>query len=157
MNKLIAELNGRVGELKGRVESSEKIDSVISLFDVDGLRDLLDIYLHYPLAGVNVDLDEENDNSGYSVVAKIMPFDEVVDEASRFQPGIVVRELSFMPFATCMRGSGDPYFLDLRAGVIDPPVVRICHELAVYAVFPVEKIEVIKPSLSDFFMVAEMS
>lgn len=76
---------------------------------------------------------------------------QIVSEATESQPGKAVLAFGFLPFGGCLEGSGDPYFLDMRGGEENPRVVRVPHDYATVAPYPIEKIELVALSLADFF------
>jgi hypothetical protein len=112
---------------------------------------LMSILKDYRLAGTCFTLSEECDNSGLSADVVWLTPEQVVSESHDAEPGISVLSFGFLPIGGCAIGSGDPYFLDLRQASIDPPVVRIPHDHAVDRPYPVDRIEVVSSSLSEFF------
>jgi len=125
--------------LRSRLPPALRPDWLISM-----LRD-------YKLAGVSLSLAMEHDRS--RLVADIIWLtpQQIVSEAQDAEPGISVMSSGFLAIGACATGSGDPYFLDLRGTSNDPPVTRIPHEYATQNSYPLDRIEVVTPSLSEFF------
>jgi hypothetical protein len=112
---------------------------------------LADMLRRYNLAGADFELSEEQDLSRLGAYILWMPPAEMIVEASECEPGMTVVRTGFLPFGTCAVGSGDPYFLDMRQASHDPPVVRVPHDYAGGRSYPLERIELVAPSLSRFF------
>ena len=89
---------------------------------------LLSLLKTYPLAGEYFELPSDADGSGLGVALIWLTPSQIVSEATESQPGISVARLGFIPVGACAEGAGDPYFLDLRGGTVDPPLVRIPHD-----------------------------
>jgi hypothetical protein len=106
---------------------------------------------HHKLAGVRVSLTTEHDRSGLGADIIWLSPREMVSEARDVEPGISVASSGFLPIGGCAEGSGDPYFLDLRESSNDPPVVRIPHDYATQVPYPLDRIDVVSWSLSEFF------
>jgi len=47
---------------------------------------------------------------------KIFDENEIVNEANEFYPGLAVRKDGYIPVASCLQGSGDPYFINVNDG-----------------------------------------
>jgi len=108
------------------------------------------VFLKYPLIGTHFSLSQEGDLSGLGVELRWMTPAHVVEEATEFEPGMSIPTEAFIPIGSCAEGSGDPYFLDLRNGSDDPAVVRIPHDHAGQGDYPLDKVERVSDSLSDF-------
>lgn len=84
----------------------------------------------YPLSGVCFSLDENDDESGMGVDLVWFTAEQMIEEALSAYPGKVVLNLGYLPFAACLVGSGDPYFLKMKGSALkNPTVVRIPHDL----------------------------
>jgi hypothetical protein len=115
---------------------------------------LADMLKRYDLAGADFELTEEQDLSQLGASISWMPATEMIVEANECEPGMTVVRAGFLPFGTCTVGSGDPYFLDMRQGSRDPPVVRVPHDYAGGKAYPLDCIELVAPSLSRFLTTA---
>jgi hypothetical protein len=102
------------------------------------------------LAGVCFSLSEGDDKSQLGAEVMWLRPSQIVSEATECQPGTSVVAVGFIPFGACAVGSGDPYFLDMRGAVYDPPVVRVPHDFAVQHPYPLDRIELVAESLSEF-------
>jgi hypothetical protein len=103
------------------------------------------------LAGVCFSLSENDDKSKLvAEVVWLMPT-QIVSEATECQPGISVVPLGHIPFGACAEGSGEPYFMDMRESTDDPPVVRVPHDFAGRSAYPLNRVELVTDSLSNFF------
>jgi hypothetical protein len=105
----------------------------------------------HPLAGVGFSLNEEHDESGIGASVLWLTPAQIVSESVECQPGTSVLSYGFLPIGGCAEGSGDPYFLDLRNSSDDPPLVRVPHDYASSGPYPLEKIEIVTSSMSEFF------
>jgi hypothetical protein len=112
---------------------------------------LMSILKEYRLAGTCFALSEEQDKSGLGATVNWLTPEGIASESCDLEPGISVLSSGFIPIGGCAEGSGDQYFLDLRLASGDPPVVRVPHDYAVYQPYPLDKIEVVSSSLSEFF------
>jgi len=105
----------------------------------------------YKLAGACFSLNKEDDDSKLGAKIIWLSAEQIVSEAIDVEPGISVLSSGFLPIGACGLGSGDPYFLDLRRSSNDPPLVRIPHDYAAIHPYPLERVEVVTPTLADFF------
>jgi hypothetical protein len=129
--------------------------------DISDLRDSLpkvvvadwffELIRTFPLAGSLLVLSAEDDLSGLGADMLWLKTDQLLSEAIEAEPGISVLKLGFLPVGGCAMGSGNPYFLDLRDNSDDPPIVRIVHQYAVTQPYPLEKVEIVRNKLSEFF------
>ena len=55
-----------------------------------------------------------------------MTSEDKIDEAFNFYPGIAAVKNGYIPFATCLFGSGDPYFVNEDSNKIN--IYRITHD-----------------------------
>lgn len=119
---------------------------------------LMEVLQRYPLSGVCFSLDEDNDESGLGADLKWFSADQMIEEALLAYPGKVVINLGYLPIASCLAGSGDPYFLRMKDGSTDDPIlVRVPHDLvAEDDSYPESEIEVVCNSLSRFFILSEV-
>jgi hypothetical protein len=104
-----------------------------------------------PLAGVSFSLDATNDESELGASLLWLTPAQIVSEATECEPGLSVVRLGFIPVGGCEEGSGDPYFLDMRAQSQDPPLVRIPHDFATTKPYPLGRVELVTYALSIFF------
>ena len=145
------------GELYGAVAAANEVRLL-----KEGLPDalvpgwLVELLTRHKLSGCCFSLGEEDDDSGLGAEVIWKTPEDMVAEARDYYPGISVVDLGFLPIGSCAIGSGDPYMLDLRRASSDPPVVRVPHESAVQEPYPLEDIELVCPSLSEFFRRAKV-
>jgi hypothetical protein len=111
----------------------------------------------HPLAGVSFSLDQEHDESGIGAEVIWLTPAQMVSESVECQPGKSVQSSGFITIGACAEGSGDPYFLDLTNSSDDPPLVRIPHDYASSGPYPLEKIEIVTSSMSEFFRNSRLS
>jgi hypothetical protein len=117
---------------------------------------LVNLLEGYKLAGVCFSLSSDSDNSGLGAEVIWLTPEQIVSETTDSEPGRSVVASQFLPIGACAIGSGDPYFLDLREASNDPPVVRVPHDYAGGSSYPLERVEVVSPRLSDFFRNAKL-
>jgi hypothetical protein len=103
------------------------------------------------LAGVCFSLDADDDLSGLGADLLWLTPEQIVSEATQCEPGLSVVSLGYIPVGACAKGSGDPYFLDMRSGRRDPPLVRIPHDFASIKPYPLDRVEQVSKTLSEFF------
>ena len=112
---------------------------------------LTSLLREHELAGAYFSLSEGDDRSGLGASVIWLTAVQMASEARETEPGMSVVHLGFLPIGACAVGSGDPYFLDLRQGSSDPPIVRIPHDFAGGDSYPLNRIELVAESLSAFF------
>ena len=123
---------------------------------IKGIEWVGDLMSCYALSGTTFTLDEEVDPSGLGVEMQWMAPADMVEEAFELYPGIPALGLGYLPIGQCLSGSGDPYFLKIKAGE-DPPLVRIPHESAEDEnTLDESQIEEIVSSLSAFLGMAKI-
>lgn len=133
-----------LADLKAQLPSELLPDWYVSLLET------------YRLSGSIFSLDDELDQSEMGVDLKWLTPEQTIDEALNTYPGKSVIELGYLPIGSCLAGSGDPYFLNLRSKSSDPVLVRIPHAAASEGSYPEDEIELVCNTLSDFFEQAEI-
>ena len=148
-----AELKKKQNQLNGRTINDIEVDGLKQKLPSDLVPDwYVSMLKAFPLVWVSFCLDEENDESEMGADLKWFSPDEVIEEASLAYPGRSVTALGYLPVASCLVGSGDPYFLKIKSGESDnPALVRVPHDAASGNDYPEDDIEVVCESLSDFF------
>ncbi|WP_435248880.1 hypothetical protein ACMAZD_05785 [Vibrio sp. nBUS_14] len=150
---LISEIKKIETQLTGLKASEEDINQLVEQLP-DGLvpSSLLPLLKSFPLAGVCFSLDEEDDESEFGADLKWFTVRQMLEEALEVYPGKGVLKLGYLPVASCLTGSGDPYFLKVLNDNDDPPLVRIPHEfVSDDGEYPESEIELVCGSLSQFF------
>jgi len=79
------------------------------------------------LIGQCCEIPEELDLSELGGDFKIYGENEILNEANDFYPGLAVKKDGFIPVASCLQGSGDPYFININDG-INGSLYRIYHD-----------------------------
>lgn len=146
--------------LKGTCATDADIFMLKALFPTELVPEWLVVLLReFKLGGASISLEENDDNSGMGAELKWLTPPQMVSEALECEPGRSVLKIKLLPVAACATGSGDPYFLDLRAMTIDPPLVRVLHDFVSEEgeCFPLQGVEVVSYRLSDFFSKATVN
>jgi len=153
---IITELEKKKDQLDGRTITSGEESNLKQKLPASLIPDWYIFLLkNFPLVGVSFCLEEEDDKSEMGADLKWFGPDEIIDESSLMYPGKAVATLGYLPVASCLTGSGDPYFLNLKDNKIDnPKLMRIPHDFASDSGYPEDAIEVVSESLSDFFSLA---
>ncbi|WPJ95399.1 hypothetical protein SH580_18425 [Coraliomargarita algicola] len=73
------------------------------------------------------ELSESEDLSGVGADFSLMSFEDIIDEAENYYPGIKVKEDGFIPVGSCQIGTGDPYFINKKEGK-NGALYRIYHD-----------------------------
>ncbi len=117
-------LDRRQSEWKGRKLSSDETKSLHSEFGPVANEQWLELLGEFPLVGTDLGLTRAQDPTGRRVDAKVMGPKSMRQEADGY-PGKLAVKVGFFPFAWCLLGSGDPYFLKFESTW---KVVRILHD-----------------------------
>jgi len=144
-------LNRIVDDLNGTRASSDDIDALRKRLPALTPGWLVNILTEYKLAGTSFSLSEEQDKSGLGADLLWLTPQQMLSESCDCEPGMSVQSSGFLPIGACATGSGDYYYLDLRHTSGDPPVVRVPHDYAGVQSYPLDKIEIVSFSLSEFF------
>jgi hypothetical protein len=145
-------LAGIAHQLRGAAATDNDLRILTSRLPANFLPDwFASLLAEYKLGGVDFSLSKNDDCSGFGAEMIWLTAEQMVSEAIEVEPGISVVTSGFLPVGGCALGSGDPYFLDLREGSDDPPVVRVPHDFAGGATYPLDRIELVARSLSEFF------
>jgi hypothetical protein len=148
-------LTNIANELYGATATESEVEFLRSRLPETLLPEwLVDLLKTYKLGSVSFSQNTRHDDSGIGAeVTWLKPY-QIVSEARDVEPGISLVDKGFLPIGSCAMGSGDPYFLDLRRATNDPPLVRIPHDCAGDNLYPLDRIEVVARSLSEFFSTA---
>jgi hypothetical protein len=79
------------------------------------------------LVGATVEVPEDYDHSGLGVELQFLTPEQSIDEATNFWPGIAVAKDGYIPVGSCLRGSGDYYYIR-DAYSEGGPLYRIYHD-----------------------------
>lgn len=144
--------------LSGKYISAEDAEKLRKAFPPSLVPSwLIQLLSRFPLQGARFEIDEENDPSELGVEFRWMTPDQMIKEASEFYPGMSVVKLRYLPIGDCMIGSGDPYFLNMKSGSDDPPLVRVPHDFVQEDdSYPEDKIETVSESLGAFFEITKI-
>jgi len=144
-------LQGIIGSLDGACATDDDIRLLKSRLPAELTPDwLIDILRKYRLSGAYFDLPAMHDKSGLGADLVWLTPGQIMSESFDVEPGLSVVCLRFLPIGGCSTGSGDPYFLDFRQVSDDPPLVRIPHDYAGGEFYPLDRVELVSPSLSEF-------
>ena len=155
----LTELHKIESLLNGSKITKSELDSLAKNLPIEMIPPwLIEALQSYPLAGVCFSLDENYDESGLGADLKWMSVNQMIEEALFAYPGKVVLNLGYIPVASCLVGSGDPYFLKMKgSNSDDPSLVRIPHDaVAEDGSYCESEIEVVCNSLSSFFNLSEI-
>lgn len=143
---LLNALKSKQSLLNGNVQQKSDFAELQSSLPKKLLPDwFIDLLCRYRLCGAEFELAEEEDESGLGASLGWLELQAILSEATECQPGLAVVKMGYLPFGSDLTGSGDPYFLDLSAHSEDPMVVRVPHDYAVEAVYPIAKVERVCP------------
>jgi hypothetical protein len=117
-------LERRKSEWAGRKLSGEETKSLRSDIGPAAKEEWLELLQEYPLVGTDLALTRQQDRNGRGVQAKVMGPKSIRQEAEGY-PGKLAVKMGLLPFAWCLEGSGDPYFLRFDA---EWQVVRVLHD-----------------------------
>ena len=117
---------------------------------------LANVLRRYRLADTSFDLTEAQDLSGLGAEVNWLPVKHMIREACDMEPGFTVVRSGFIPFGQCAIGTGDPFFFDMRGGSNNPSVVRVPHDYAGGETYPLDAIELVALSLSEFLKTAKI-
>jgi hypothetical protein len=80
------------------------------------------------LRGVECEIPEDKDLSQLDgCCLEVFNEENILDEATNFYPGLIVKNDGYIPVAGCCHGSGDPYFININNGEFGP-LYRIYHD-----------------------------
>lgn len=116
----------------------------------------LDILRRFPLIDAQFERSRPVGDIPVQLALAWMSPMHVLQEAYEAVPGCVAINYGYIPVATCLMGSGDPYFIRCADGD-DPPLVEIYHDAVSDEVgLRDEAIWVVAPTLSEFFAQATL-
>jgi hypothetical protein len=143
-------ISTRLSEIKGRTADANECKYLIENLSELNLDFILDIIQTYPLIGCNFVLSDFHDASGLGVDMIWMPPLDIVEESTKFYPGIVAKKYGYLPIGSCLIGSGDPYFIECKKISNTINLLRIPHTAVFNDDLVIESIEFVS-SLIDFF------
>lgn len=114
---------------------------------------LSDLLTSVPLSGLELGWQESPGSDG---IAWLRWSDAlgIRSESLECFPGCAILPRGYISVASCLEGSGDPYFVCLSEGD-DPPLYRVYHDVSDEAdVIIAEGLLQVAPSLSSFFRTA---
>lgn len=76
---------------------------------------------------------------------------DTIDEATQTYPGIIAIHVRLLPVGAEPAGSGDQYYLDCRESTLDPPLVRVLHDVGPMEVAQIDQsVRLIARSAAQF-------
>jgi hypothetical protein len=112
MIKLIEILNSRKNSLTGRFYSEEEILTLLKSFkDLPIIEKFINVFSNYRIVGQVFTLSEDRDFSRMGMDMEWMDAKSQIEEAFEAYPGILLADQGYFPIGSCLKGSGDPYFL----------------------------------------------
>lgn len=127
MRKLKNILERNYNKLTGRKASFQEQSLLKSSFSkFKTISELNETLIHFPIIDQVFEIKANDDRSGFGVEMRFFSPSEQVEEAFEFYPGIVALKKGFLPLGSCLKGSGDPYFLTIKNDVFD--IFRIPHD-----------------------------
>ena len=145
LDRFVAEVGfQRLYGLDGKRASQESCQRLKKEFPDLSIAWLIAAMSEFPLAGCNFFMESIHFDMNW------MDIETMIKEAKEFYPGISAIRHNYFPVGTCMYGSGDPYFIDLKGE--DKTVVQIPHD-SIDSTMQLIKgdVEVIFPKLADLF------
>ena len=106
-----------------------------------------DFLAHNALVERSATVPKTSDLSGLGADLQFFSEVEALEESEDFYPGIAVAPDGYIPVASCLKGSGDPYFINKHDGV-NGSLYRIYHDAV--AVMPYKKEEAIAIVLENY-------
>ena len=80
------------------------------------------------LIGMSCTIPEEHDLSELSGgTLQFLSLEDIEEETNEYYPGIGVSKAGFIAIASCLNGSGDPYFINLNDGP-NGKLYRVYHD-----------------------------
>jgi len=80
------------------------------------------------LRNIEIEIPDEMDLSELDGGGlKIFDEEGIFEESTKFYPGIAVKNDGYLPIASCLQGSGDPYFINCSEGPAGR-LYRIYHD-----------------------------
>lgn len=147
-------LSARHLDLKGRCAVPEELIALESIPSAKGFPELRQWMLRYPLVGALIECHRPR--FAFDIAVRWLSPPEMRAESNDFYPGIIGVKHGLVPICECMRGSGDPLFLDGSNGsALDPRVVQVFHDsIDDDSIWDESCFRVIAPSVSSFIAAA---
>jgi hypothetical protein len=143
-------ISTRLSEIKGRTADANECKYLIENLSELNLDFILNIIQTYPLIGCNFVLPDLHDASGLGVDMIWMPPLDIVEESTKFYPGIAAKKYGYLPVGSCLIGSGDPYFMECNKTNNIVNLIRIPHTAVFNDDLLIERIELVS-NFIDFF------
>ena len=97
----------------------------------------------------NFEIPEEFDLTGFGASMKLLSKEGIEIESNNAYPGIAVKQFGFIPVASCLEGSGDPYFINSKDGE-NGKLYRVYHDAGTEEDFDLESgVDIILDSYQD--------
>ncbi len=148
---------GRIDDFDGHLSDEKEIERLTQALPARLSPSwLIEFLTTIPIVGTEFSLDEEDDPSERGVDMRFLAIEQIVDEATACYPGIVAHPLGYLPIGSCLTGSGDYYYLDLRKKSTDPRLVRLPHDGVSGNTYRESEIELVAKRFSDFIRIAQI-
>lgn len=126
---LVQRIKDKYPAFQGRTAKLEDVHQLQDQLKVKLPTWLIELYVSIPIIGVEFYFQEYEADGDYDGRSCVMIGDiqSILDECTKFAPGIFLQKDEFIYFASCSHGSGDPIFLKLNS-LEEPEVYRVFHD-----------------------------
>ena len=103
--------------------NQEQINTIQKAMDMELPNWYVEMMLNYNLTNIEFTFLEDE----YKSDIAISDYDTILSEINEAHPGLDIKPMGFVNFGTCLQGSGDPIFINLKENN-NPAVIRIYHD-----------------------------
>lgn len=140
---------------KGKRLDVEQINLIQESMGIELPDWYVEMMLNYDLTNLEFDYLEDDDEDMKSSIS-ISDFNTIQSEINDAHPGLEIKSMGYVNFGTCLEGSGDPIFINIK-GNDNPPVVRVYHDgIIENGIIDEDGGNKLADRLSDFFNRAEI-
>jgi hypothetical protein len=126
--KLVERIKLKYPEFVGKTASESELAKLERKLKIKLPEWYIELYTTVPIIDAELGIQEDEPDEDYDGVSYIIcgGVDDIIDESTKYEPGISVLKDGYVFLASCSHGSGDPIYIKLSSK--QPSVFRIYHD-----------------------------
>ncbi|HHY72090.1 MAG TPA: SMI1/KNR4 family protein [Bacillus bacterium] len=126
--RLVERIMSKYPDFVGKTATESDLEKLEKELKIKLPKWYIELYTTVPLIDAEFGIQEDEPDEDYDGVSYIIwgGVDDIIDESTKYEPGISALEDGYVFSASCSHGSGDPIYIKLNSNL--PSVFRIYHD-----------------------------
>jgi hypothetical protein len=126
--RLVDKIKNKYPGFVGKTASNSDIEKLERELKIKLPEWYIELYTTVPLIDAEFGIQEDEPEENYDGISYMMwgSVDDIIEESTRYEPGISVLKEGYIFAASCSHGSGDPIFIKMSSD--KPSAFRVYHD-----------------------------